>query len=73
MSRNESKFDQFSFILDEIFQKETNHKYNLFQTDKQNDCCWMMSKKLEIQLLGLPPLISDDDAADDITVHTPLY
>jgi hypothetical protein len=32
---NESKFDQFSFILDEIFQKETNHKYNLFQTDKQ--------------------------------------
>jgi hypothetical protein len=32
---NESKFDQFSFILDEIFQKETNHRYNLFQTDKQ--------------------------------------
>jgi hypothetical protein len=32
---NESKFDQFSFILDEIFEKETNHKYNLFQTDKQ--------------------------------------
>jgi hypothetical protein len=32
---NESKFDQFSFILEEIFQKETNHKYNLFQTDKQ--------------------------------------
>ena len=32
---NESKFDQFSFILDEIFQKETNYKYNLFQTDKQ--------------------------------------
>lgn len=32
---NESKFDQFSFILDEIFEKETNHNYNLFQTDKQ--------------------------------------
>jgi hypothetical protein len=32
---NESKFDQFLFILDEIFEKETNHKYNLFQTDKQ--------------------------------------
>jgi hypothetical protein len=32
---SESKFDQFSFILEEIFQKETNHKYNLFQTDKQ--------------------------------------
>jgi hypothetical protein len=32
---NESKFDQFSFILEEIFQKETSHKYNLFQTDKQ--------------------------------------
>jgi hypothetical protein len=32
---NESKFDQFSFILDEIFEKATNHKYNLFQTDKQ--------------------------------------
>ena len=32
---NESKFDQFSFIIDEIFEKETNHKYSLFQTDKQ--------------------------------------
>jgi hypothetical protein len=32
---NESKFDQFSFILDEIFDKETNHNYNLFQTEKQ--------------------------------------
>ena len=32
---NESKFDQFSFILDEIFEKETNHNYNLFQTEKQ--------------------------------------
>src|SRR5947209_13697196 len=32
---NESKFDQFSFILDEIFEKATNHKYNLFQTEKQ--------------------------------------
>ena len=32
---NESKFDQFSFILDEIFEKETNHKYSLFQTDRQ--------------------------------------
>ena len=32
---NESKFDQFSFIIDELFEKETNHKYNLFQTDKQ--------------------------------------
>jgi hypothetical protein len=32
---NESKFNQFSFILDEIFEKETDHKYNLFQTDKQ--------------------------------------
>ena len=32
---NESKFNQFSFILDEIFEKETNHNYNLFQTDKQ--------------------------------------
>jgi hypothetical protein len=32
---NESTFDQFSFILDEIFDKETSHKYNLFQTDKQ--------------------------------------
>jgi hypothetical protein len=32
---NESKVDQFSFILDEIFEKETNHNYNLFQTDKQ--------------------------------------
>ncbi len=32
---NKSKFDQFSFILDEIFEKATNHKYNLFQTDKQ--------------------------------------
>src|SRR5215469_2611931 len=32
---NESKFDQFSFIIDELFEKETNHKYSLFQTDKQ--------------------------------------
>jgi hypothetical protein len=32
---NELKIDQFSFILDEIFEKETNHNYNLFQTDKQ--------------------------------------
>ena len=32
---NELKFDQFSVILDEIFEKETNLNYNLFQTDKQ--------------------------------------
>src|SRR5215472_6756371 len=32
---NESEFDQFSFIIDELFEKETNHKYSLFQTDKQ--------------------------------------
>jgi hypothetical protein len=32
---DESKFDQFSAILDEIFEKETNYNYNLFQTDKQ--------------------------------------
>jgi len=32
---NESKFDQISFIIDELFEKETNHKYSLFQTDKQ--------------------------------------
>ena len=38
---NESKFDQFSFILDEIFEKASNHMYNLFQT-------LVMSKKLGI-------------------------
>ncbi|HXX98505.1 MAG TPA: hypothetical protein VEL11_15480 [Candidatus Bathyarchaeia archaeon] len=32
---NESRFDQLSDIFDEIFEKETNHKYSLFQTDKQ--------------------------------------
>jgi len=32
---NELKYDQFSVILDEIFEKETNLNYNLFQTDKQ--------------------------------------
>ncbi len=32
---NESKLGQFSIILDEIFEKETKHNYNLFQTDKQ--------------------------------------
>jgi hypothetical protein len=32
---NESRFGQLTDIFDEIFVKETNHKYSLFQTDKQ--------------------------------------
>jgi len=56
---NESKFDQFSFILDEIFQKETNHKYNLTKQINKSDCYWMMLKKLGIQLLGLPKNLTE--------------
>jgi hypothetical protein len=32
---NESKFDQLSYIFDQLLEREVNHNYNLFQTDKQ--------------------------------------
>jgi hypothetical protein len=32
---NEFKFDQLSYIFDQLLEKEINHDYNLFQTDKQ--------------------------------------
>jgi len=32
---NESRFDQLSDIFDELFEKEINHNYNVFQTDRQ--------------------------------------
>ena len=32
---NESKFDQLSYIFDQLLEREINHSYNLFQTDKQ--------------------------------------
>jgi hypothetical protein len=32
---NESKFDQLSYIFDRLLEREVNHNYNLFQTDKQ--------------------------------------
>jgi len=32
---NESRFDQLSDIFDELFEKEINHNYNVFQSDRQ--------------------------------------
>ncbi|MGC2570656.1 MAG: hypothetical protein WA364_04020 [Candidatus Nitrosopolaris sp.] len=32
---NESRFDQLSDIFDELFEKQINHNYNVFQTDRQ--------------------------------------
>jgi hypothetical protein len=32
---NESRFDQLSDIFDELLEKQINHNYNVFQTDRQ--------------------------------------